>query len=317
VPSYLTAFTANTGELVIDNQAPTIAAASVNGTQVQANTVTPVDVLDATPAAPPAFTYRNGQPLVLTFTATDAPVAGSGLETMTSDDPLELTVLEAAVLEDLALSATNGTTTLSTYTVTAAKVAGVVTYTVTLTVPTGATNGTYQVTGAVRDRSGNWSATANLGSFKIANEVLATVELQGFVGGNRDVVFVATSSAGLVLKTWAAKTVTFTASVGTVPLEDVPAGTAAISAKTAWNLRSKATVPFTPEGVGAVSLTGAKKLRGGDLNGDNVVNLLDYSILRYHWYTVNPVADIDGNGEVTLPDYSILAANFYQLGDPR
>ena len=38
-----------------------------------------------------------------------------------------------------------------------------------------------------------------------------------------------------------------------------------------------------PEGSGRGSLTGTDKLPGGDLNGDNVVNTLDYSILRYHW----------------------------------
>jgi hypothetical protein len=109
--------------------------------------------------------------------------------------------------------------------------------------------------------------------------------------------------------------------VGTVPLEDVPVGTVAISAKTAWNLRSKKTVSFPLAGVGAVTLTGLDKLLGGDIYGDiygdNVVNPLDYSILRDNWLTTNAVADIDGNGDVMLQDYTILSKNFYKLGDPR
>jgi hypothetical protein len=101
-----------------------------------------------------------------------------------------------------------------------------------------------------------------------------------------------------------------------VNLEDVPAGTAGLSAKTAWNLRSKVAPVFTPEGVGTAALTGVDKLPGGDLNGDNVVNTLDYSILRFHWLTTNPAANINGDGSVNMTDYLIFNANFYSAGDP-
>ena len=155
-----------------------------------------------------------------------------------------------------------------------------------------------------------------MGSFQIANEVLATVELQGFAGGTRSVEFTATDSLGAVLGSWT-KAVVFTGAVGTVPLEAVPAGTAAISAKTAWNLRSKLAVSFSTEGVSAVSLTGADLLPGGDLTGDNVVNTLDYSVLRYHWTTADPEADITGDAGVNVADYNLLKANFYTIGDPQ
>jgi hypothetical protein len=142
--------------------------------------------------------------------------------------------------------------------------------------------------------------------------------LQGFGATTREVTFTAT---GGTQKSWT-KTVSFTPAtlggIGTVPLEDVPAGTTAISAKTAWNLRSKLPATFTGGGVAAVSLTGTDMLPGGDLNGDNVVNLLDYSLLRYHWSsTINMVADIDGSGVIFTGDYNLLKSNFYTIGDAQ
>ncbi|MBN8456717.1 MAG: hypothetical protein J0M04_02660 [Verrucomicrobia bacterium] len=307
-PAYLAPFTINTGSVLLDGTAPTIAVGSSDGKQEQANTVATVDVLD--PVASPLtsnYTYRNNKPVVLTFTATDAGLSG-------------LDAADAA--NDLVLSAGNGTTTLNTYTVSAVEAAGVVNYTVTLDVPTTATNGTYAVTATVRDRSGNVSPVANLGSFKIASEALATVELQSFVGGVRTVEFTATNALGAVLGSWT-KSVTFTGAQGTVPLENVPTGTAAISAKTAWNLRSKKAVSFSPVGVGTLDLTGTDKLPGGDINGDNVVNTLDYSKLRYFWNTdvtlntAASVADITGDGVININDYNQVKGNFYTTGDAR
>ena len=76
-------------------------------------------------------------------------------------------------------------------------------------------------------------------------------------------------------------------------------------------------MPFSPVGVGTVSLAGPKRLRGGDLNGDNVVNTLDYSILRYHWLSPDAVADITGNGVVDTRDYTLLQHSFYTAGDAQ
>jgi hypothetical protein len=290
----------------VDSSAPTIDATSSNGTQVQASTVSPVDVLDVDGDPVPSITFRNGNPVVLSFTATDAGPAGIDVS---NDDGTDLS-------DDLTLVATNGgdSSTLSDWTATAVEDAltGVVTFTVTLDVPVTATNGVYTVTASVLDRSGNESATADLGDFQIANELLATVQLQGFTGGLRDVTFVAT---GGTAKTWV-KTVDFgTGDTGTVSLEDVPNGTTGLSAKTAWNLRSKVAVAFSGTGVGTADFTGADQLPGGDLNGDNVVNTLDYSILRFNWFETAPIADIDGNGPVNTTDYNILQLNFYTAGD--
>jgi len=45
---------------------------------------------------------------------------------------------------------------------------------------------------------------------------------------------------------------------------------------------------------------------GGDINGDNKVNLIDFSILLFHWGTANPLADINADGKVNLTDFSIM-----------
>lgn len=303
VPSFLTAFTANSGELVVDNDDPSIDVSpmAVTGVQTQP-TVGSVNVLLPTSS----YVIRDYAPVILTFSATDTGLAG-------------LDAADAA--SDLVLTADNGLGSVldsDDYAVTAVESSGTVTYTVELDVPASAANGTYAVTATVRDRSGNVSPLASLGSFQVANEVLATVELQGFIGTGpgslRDVVFVATG--GVSTKTWT-KSMSFTSSVGTVALDDVPAGTTGISAKSAWTVRSKKAVVLGLTGTGAVSLTGADKLNGGDFNGDNVVNTLDYSILRFNWLTANAVADITGNGSVNSSDYNVLTPNFYTVGDPQ
>ena len=47
-----------------------------------------------------------------------------------------------------------------------------------------------------------------------------------------------------------------------------------------------------------------------DLNGDNKVNLADFSILLYYWGTSSPLADLNSDGKVDLTDLSILLFNW-------
>jgi cysteine-rich repeat protein len=44
----------------------------------------------------------------------------------------------------------------------------------------------------------------------------------------------------------------------------------------------------------------------GDLNGDGLVNLTDFSILLFNWNAKSGIADINLDGMVSLPDFSIL-----------
>jgi len=297
-PSFLAAFSANTGELVIDNEVPVIDTLSVTGTQVQPSQASPVNVL-----VPAARVFRNGTAVEVSFDATDNLHGLSGLDA-------------ADVANDLVFTAANGTTTLnsSNYTVTTSEVNGVVTYALTLSVPATATTGTYTLSATVQDRSGNVSVPTTLGQFIVANETLVNVELQGFTGNTRDVTFVAT---GGTPKTWIKSVTNFSGGIGSVILEDVPAGTTSISAKTAWTLRNKVAASFNATGVGSANLTGTGFLKAGDITGDNVINTLDYSVLRYNWLTNNTVSDLTGNSSTNTADYGLLKANFFTVGTPQ
>ena len=64
-------------------------------------------------------------------------------------------------------------------------------------------------------------------------------------------------------------------------LVSVPSGSTEISAKTAWNLRLRSTmgptINWVNNGVPAWQNGSDRYLRGGDLTGDNAVNLFDYN----------------------------------------
>ena len=68
-------------------------------------------------------------------------------------------------------------------------------------------------------------------------------------------------------------------------------------------------------GISATLLT-------GDINGDNMVDLRDFSLLAKAFNSTsasaswNPNADLNCDGIVDLQDFSLLAANFNKAGDP-
>lgn len=59
-----------------------------------------------------------------------------------------------------------------------------------------------------------------------------------------------------------------------------------------------------------VGLRDARTPRTGDLNGDGKVNLVDFSILLFHWDTDHDIADLNSDGKVNLTDFSILLFNW-------
>lgn len=181
-------------------------------------------------------------------------------------------------------------------------------------------NGDYDVVFTVTDRSGNLTSTV-LGEITInKNQLTTTLELEGLVVApvTRNVTFVFTDN-GNVLET-RTESVVFTNGVGTVTFTDVNGETDQISAKTATHLRERMPVVFTD---GQASVTYPDELPGGDLNGDNIVNLLDYAVLKFYWLNVvgtvpaAAAAEITGDGSVNMTDYQILQSNFYQQGDPQ
>jgi hypothetical protein len=178
-------------------------------------------------------------------------------------------------------------------------------------------NGTYDLVVTATDRSGN-SSTATPGTLEVGH-LTATIEVatQGLVATplTRDVTLVATDAGGAVLATTTVP-VDFLGGIGTAVWAGLPNGTAFLSAKTAWTLRRRLPCAFDPAHQALVSFTAAATLPGGDLNGNNLVNLADYNILNANWFTAAAEADITGNGQVNLVDYNILNGNWFTVGDP-
>ncbi len=56
-------------------------------------------------------------------------------------------------------------------------------------------------------------------------------------------------------------------------------------------------------------------LRTGDANGDNAVDVVDFSILRSQFGSANPQSDFSGDGAVDVIDFSLFRTNFGRSGD--
>jgi len=195
----------------------------------------------------------------------------------------------------------------------------------TATIGSGTANGVATIEATVSDKSGNLG-TAIAKTFNVnKNRITGTIELESFVGTSREVVFVATGGVSDV--TWPITVDGFSnTATSTYILEDVPDDVTDLSAKTAWNLRSKVALTVDPDdGQDVAMLTGDNMLPGGDLNGTNSINILDYTIMRTQWYwivpdisgpdVVYPAADIDASGLVNVTDYTILKGNWFTVGD--
>ena len=55
-------------------------------------------------------------------------------------------------------------------------------------------------------------------------------------------------------------------------------------------------------------------LLGGDVNGDDCIDVRDLSLVAWHLDDDDPQADINGDGDVDILDLSLLATNFGQVG---
>ncbi|NLG35250.1 MAG: hypothetical protein GX548_07840, partial [Lentisphaerae bacterium] len=243
----------------------------------------------------------------VTFTV-DAADATAGI----ADEDVKLT---------LTLRGSDPAVTLPAVLQGAAETNGWMRYTFTAAIGADTANGTYDASLTVLDRSGNASETL-AGAFEVQkNQFAVTVALQGAVAGpfSREVTFVATGADGGVLATWV-RNISFTDGVGTDTLPEAPDGIVGLSAKTGAHLRRRLAVELDSDGQGLAEFTGTgaegRQLLGGDLDGDNAVNMADFNRLRYYWYTVNTAADIDGDGASNLNDLNILKANWYGVGDP-
>jgi len=292
-PSYRMPFTLNTGYITVDGTEPEID----NFTATQTQEAGAVDVFE-----PGVITHQG----TVTFTV-DATDALAGID-------------DADVILTLTLKSDPGVTLTSVLAgKTAMEVGGVAwtRYTFTTEIVPGTVNGVYEAVAKVLDRSGNLSDEL-IGEFTVQkNQVAVTVQLQGGAAGpfTRDVVFTAATGALGELKVWT-KAVEFTDGVGTVTLLEAPDGMVYLDAKTDWTLRVRVGCAPDGDGQSTAAFTDSSQLPGGDLNGDNRVNMLDYAILRYFWYTAETKADITGDSSVNLSDFNVLQSNWYGMGAP-
>lgn len=283
-------FTQDTAVLTVDGTAPVFATVA---TAVQTRDSVAVDVL------------QSGN------------LTAQGNVTVTFDVTDDLAGLDDS---DVSASLTGPATLVGTLTGTSQVVLSGVPYTryvFEFTVASTTHNGIYDLDAKAMDRSGN-AASLAIGSLEInKNRITATVEPQALVATalTRDVVFTATASGGAVLATWT-RPVSFTGGTGSVDLDLVPAGTVNLSAKMAWNLRVRLPATLDGDGQATASFTGISLLPGGDLNGDNFINVGDYNIMASDFPGPNFAADITGNDYANVGDYNVLLTNWFTAGDP-
>jgi hypothetical protein len=55
-------------------------------------------------------------------------------------------------------------------------------------------------------------------------------------------------------------------------------------------------------------------LTNGDVNGDNIVNMLDLGLVLTNFTTTDAMSDLNGDGSVGLTDLGIVLANFGVTG---
>jgi chitodextrinase len=85
----------------------------------------------------------------------------------------------------------------------------------------------------------------------------------------------------------------------------------ALTAGTAYNYTISAVDAAGNVSVAAGPVSGTTvALKPGDLNGDNVVDLIDLSILLTNWASANATCDLNHNGSVDVFDLSILLSHY-------
>jgi len=87
-----------------------------------------------------------------------------------------------------------------------------------------------------------------------------------------------------------------------------------------WSIGGAQTQQITIPASNTTYTANYRALIMGDINGDNQVTLIDFSLLVTSYNRsagqaeFNPLADLNGDGLVSLVDFSLLAANFNQTG---
>jgi pimeloyl-ACP methyl ester carboxylesterase len=72
----------------------------------------------------------------------------------------------------------------------------------------------------------------------------------------------------------------------------------------------------TDPGMWAVTSRDESLWLKGDLNGDGIVNSVDFSIMNQAWFATDALSDINRDGLVNSIDFSILSNNWFKIGRP-
>jgi hypothetical protein len=105
--------------------------------------------------------------------------------------------------------------------------------------------------------------------------------------------------------------------MGEFQMTGLPSGTLTVRLKRPQHLAVAQTVTLPHTGMVDFGL-----LRAGDVNDDNRVTLVDFSLMvgtfnkRTSDSGYDARADLNGDGAVSLVDFSLLAGNFNQVGVP-
>jgi autotransporter-associated beta strand protein len=270
-------------------------------------------------------THETVKPVIGTITATEVQSGTVNVKDCVNSTLQGTVNISVQASDNCALAGsptvtlTNGATTQSAAFVNESPTG---TFNYTWAVTSGTAAGTWTAKVIATDTSGN--AATNSFTLCVAqqNQVTGQVEPQGFVGTNRAVTFVVTSSSNTPLLT-NTLTLTFAGSprVASYSLS-VPLNAANLSAKTAWTLRKRLPLTFS-SGQAVANFTGTNRLLGGDINGNNNVNSIDNNVFKsFNGKTVATTpaaaqADITGNGSVNSLDFNVLKANLGKVGEAQ
>ncbi|MDX1524525.1 MAG: dockerin type I domain-containing protein, partial [Anaerolineae bacterium] len=65
---------------------------------------------------------------------------------------------------------------------------------------------------------------------------------------------------------------------------------------------------FQPANLGEITLL------AGDVNGDNIIDIVDLAYIAQHYRSADPSADFNADGKVSIIDLALAAGNYQQKG---
>jgi hypothetical protein len=155
-----------------------------------------------------------------------------------------------------------------------------------------------------------WPGQAILASTLLSRQVVGEVHLQGRQD-HSDIEIQITDESGLVNAHNLDGSPTQPAIGSEGMFSAQTEGKLVITARRPGYLDAQATVSAASDGP--MSL-GATTLYGGEVTGDNLIDIGDLSYLGAKFHTADAMGDINGDGEVDILDLSVAAANFQMSG---